>query len=102
VTYSKQAMLHSVLEQCGEVAERLFQAHESYLAREKEFAEIVGPGLKATAMMRGVSLSDLSKATGLSTGMWTNIFRGRNIPTRRQYIDAVRLLNGETSAEVLG
>lgn len=97
MNYSKKAMVETVLQQCGETAEKFYAAYEACAQREKEFYEVVGPGLKAAAVMAGISQADLAKATGLSKGTWINIFCGRFLPSRRQYIDAVRLLTGETS-----
>lgn len=96
---AKKAMVQNVLQQCGETAEHFYKAYDACSQREQEFYQVVGPGLKAAATLAGVSQAQLSRATGLSKGSWINIFCGRFLPSRRQYINAVRLLTGETKVE---
>ena len=97
MTPTKRQLLDSILQQAGEVAERYYQAADTLYQREEEFHEVVGPALKAAASLTGIRQVDLGAATGVSASYWIAVFTGRAVPTRRRYIDAVRILTGETS-----
>lgn len=96
LTPTKRQLLDTILQQAGEVAERYYQAADTLYQRERDFHDIVGPALKAAATMTGTKQADLARATGMTTSSWINVFTGRATPTRRKYIEAVRLLTGET------
>jgi hypothetical protein len=96
MTPTKRQLLDSILQQAGEVAERYYQAADTLYQREREFHEVVAPALKAAANLTGVRQVDLARTTAMSSGSWIKIFTGRAIPTRRAYINAIRLLTGET------
>ena len=97
LTPTKRQLLDTILQQAGEVAERYYQAADTLYQREQEFHEVVGPALKAAASMSGIKQADLARATGMPPHSWIKVFTGRAVPLRRKYIDAVRLLTGETT-----
>jgi hypothetical protein len=102
MTPTKRQLLDSILQQAGEVAERYYQAADALYHREREFHEVVGPALKAAASLTGIKQDDLARATGISKGSWIAVFTGRAVPLRRKYIEAVRLLTGETPIPPVG
>jgi hypothetical protein len=96
MTPTKRQLLDTLLQQAGEVAEKYYQAADTLYQRERDFHEVVGPALKAAASLTGIKQADLARATGMPAHSWIAVFTGRAVPLRRKYIDAVRLLTGET------
>lgn len=97
LTPTKRQLLDTILQQAGEVAERYYQAADVLAQRERDFYDIVAPALKAAASLTGTKQSDIARATGMTTTSWIKVFTGRAVPHRRKYIDAIRLITGETT-----
>jgi hypothetical protein len=93
---TKNTIVHSLLEEAGQVAERYYSALSTVDQRQQEFCASVGPALKAAANLTGVTQRQLTAATGAGRRIWGDVFMGRGVLTRSEYITAVRLLTGQT------
>jgi hypothetical protein len=100
MTPTKTTILHGLLDEAGQVAERYYAALDALDMRQREFCEAVGPALKAASQLTGTHIRDLSAVTDVHPSMWTKIFNGRSTLHRREYINAVRLLTGELQPPV--
>lgn len=90
-----RAAVHALLEPVGITAEKFFAAEDAWLQRGKESCAVVGPALKAAAVLANIKVSQLCETTGKSKTYWHDILQGRSLPTRSEFIAAVKLLTGD-------